>query len=362
MRAVGPAVVSAVAHLVVLLALAMLFIARDVKPEPVFIVSGQAEQATVDDAPPVEFDAEITPPVETDQAEMAPAEMPAPDVAPVVPEPSALDSLAASDEAPPIDPAGIVPAAADVLATIGGGGEAAAATGRSGGGNPAGRGSAAPTFFGKTGKGRSVCFICDNSNSYKDGGFHMVLAEISQAVDALRPDQSFFVIFCSDTAYPMFHPDAIDGLQPATPQNKQRLQNWLSTVEICSGGGQGIPDALKIATGLEADVVYFLSDGAHGVSVVRRMVTADFGSTTVHTFGMQQNLIDRRTGMLNPKKVSEQQGLNQNLIDIAKAHGGEFTPVQVPPEAAAMEKARPIRVNRSRGPVWGMRLEAAGGN
>ncbi|MFM9025369.1 MAG: hypothetical protein ACKON7_08530 [Planctomycetaceae bacterium] len=365
LRTLGPAAVSTLIHLLVLLALAMLFVARDRKPDPFVIVSEAPAEQAVEDAMPVEFDADVAPPEETEPVEAMAAEMPALDVAAAVPDPvpdpAALDDLAAADAAPAVDLAGSLPAAEDVMAAFGGNGAAEAATGRVGGGKPAGRAAGAPTFFGKTGKGQSVCFICDNSNSYRDGGFHMVLAELARAVDALKPEQSFFVIFCSDAAYPLFHPDRVDGLQPATIQNKQRLQAWLATVEMCTGG-QGIRDAVKMATDLGADVVYFLSDGEHAESVVRRVVTADFGDTVVHTFGMQQNVFDRKTGMLDPKRVAEQQLRNQTLIDIAKAHGGEFTPVQVPPEAAAMEKMRPIPKNDRRGPIWGTRIQAPDGN
>ena len=76
----------------------------------------------------------------------------------------------------------------------------------------------------------------------------------------------------------------------------------------------------------------------------------------VHTFGMQQNVFDKRTGAIDPGRVHEQQAWNQNLIDIATAHGGTFTPVLVPPQAAALEQMRPIRKNRSRGAIWGLKL------
>jgi len=355
-------VASAAVHVVVLVSLAMLLIARDRKPEPVLIVSGPAQADVIEEATPVEFDAEIAPAEVPELADAAIAEMPAMDVAPLEPAPSAVDSFAASEDVPAADAVGLAPAAADVLAAIGGGGDAAPGEPRGGGARPSGGGSAAPTFFGKKGQGQSVCFICDNSPSYKDGGFHMVLAEVAQAVNKLQPEQRFFVIFYSDAAYPMFHPDRVEELQAATPQNKQRLQTWLSTVEMCTGGVRGLRDAVKIATRLEADVVYFLSDGRDFDAQKRCMLAADFSDTVVHTFGMQQNPFDRRTGRLDPKKVYEQQGYNQNLIDIALAHDGEFTPVQVPLEAAAMEQARPIRKNYSRGAVWGTRLEAVGGN
>ena len=340
-------------HLVVLVGLAMIFVARDAKTDPFVITSDRPAETFVEEFTPLEFEAaEVTEESAEESLEPSPAELVSFDAEPV-----ALDDLAVSADSAPGDAMDIMPAsfeASDMLATIGGG-----ASGETGGGGRAsasGGGLAgAPTFFGKPGEGKSVCFVCDNSNSYRDGGFQTVLAEVARAVDALQPSQSFFVIFFSDAAYPMWHPDRLDALQPATPENKARLRAWLGTVEMCSGG-QGIHDAVKLAAGLDADVVYFLSDGDHGESVVDRVVKADFGDTAMHTFGMQQNVFDKRTGAMDPERVREQQACNQTLIQIATAHGGTFTPVIVPPQAAALEQLRPIRKNRSRGPVWGLKL------
>jgi hypothetical protein len=240
-----------------------------------------------------------------------------------------------------------------MLAEIGGPGDAKPAGSGQGGGAAGGKPVAA--FFGRAGQGKSVCFICDNSNSYSDGSFHVVLEELARAVDALKPEQSFFVIFASDAAYPLFHPAIVEGLQPATAENKKKLRAWLGTVEMCRGG-QGIHDAVKLSAALGAEVVYLLSDGALGASVVDRLEGANFGGAAVHTFGMQQPVIDRRTGEVNPDKLREQQGHDRNLTVIATAHGGTFTPVVVAPAAVALERLRPIPRNRSRGVVWGLKL------
>jgi len=71
---------------------------------------------------------------------------------------------------------------------------------------------------------------------------------------------------------------------------------------------------------------------------------------------MQQTILDKKTGQVDPDKFREQQGHDRNLSAIARAHGGTFTPVVVPPAAAALERLRPIPRNRSRGAVWGLRL------
>lgn len=275
-----------------------------------------------------------------------------PEPAPTPLEPAAVDNAvslaAAAAPAPPAD---------------GGLGDGLSAEGASrGGGSAAGRARAAAanlspaaSFFGRSGEGKSVCFLCDNSNSYRDGGFHMVLDELARAVDGLRADQSFFVVFFSDAAYPLLHPAPANTLVPATPDNKRKLRAWLQTVEMCRGG-QGLQQAVTLAGALEPDVVYLLSDGEIAGSVVDRVRDADFGEATVHTFGIQQSVVDRRTGQIDPDRAREQESCNRNLVAIATAHGGGFTPVIVPPAAAALERLRPIVRNRLRGPIWGLRL------
>jgi hypothetical protein len=71
---------------------------------------------------------------------------------------------------------------------------------------------------------------------------------------------------------------------------------------------------------------------------------------------MQQGVLDRRTGQVDPDKVRRQQECDRNLVAIATAHGGGFTPVLVPPQAAVLERLRPIRRNRDPGPIWGSKL------
>ena len=350
-RAVGPLLASAIVHVVAILGLAMIFVVVEAKPIRLALTVGDAAEPAFEEAALVSIDTPTQPdePVEL-LAEAAPT-----DVEPLsLLEPAPSEPLLAEHE--PADDVGGAMAALDpsaMLAEIGGAGDAKPAG--SGQGGAAAGGKPAAAFFGRAGQGRSVCFICDNSNSYSDGSFHVVLEELARAVDALKPEQSFFVIFASDAAYPLFHPAAVEGLQPATAENKKKLRAWLGTVEMCRGG-QGINEAVKQAAALGAEVVYLLSDGELGASVVDRLEGADFGGAVVHTFGMQQTVVDRRTGEVNPDKLREQQGYDRNLAVIATAHGGTFTPVFVAPQAVALERLRPIPRNRARGAVWGLKL------
>jgi hypothetical protein len=364
----GPVLMSGLVHAVAIVALSLFFLPAPKHRTPLALdfgtteAAGSAEFAAVDLAPadPVaeaeaaemnSFLAEPLPMID----ERLVVESPALEASELEPT-SLLEPVAA-------DAAALAAAAApDLLAAdaIGGGGLAAEPAGGGGGGPghtpaAAAAGRQAATFFGRNGTGNTVCFLCDNSSSYRDGGFHMVLDELARAVDGLRPDQSFFVVFFSDAAYPLFHPAPAEGLAPATPDNKRRLRAWLQTAEMCRGG-QGIHDAVKLAGSLEPHVVYLLSDGQMTGSVVDRVRDADFGAATVHTFGIQQSAIDRRSGQVDADRLREQEGYNRNLLTIATAHGGGFTPVMVPPAAAALERLRPIARNRTRGPVWGLRL------
>jgi len=350
-RALGPVLASALVHVVALLGLAMVFVVVEAKPIRLALTVGDAAEPAFEEAALVSID---TPAQPDEPVELLAEALPT-DVEPLaLLEPAPSESLL--DEREPADDAGGAMAALDagaMLAEIGGPGDAKPAGGGQGGGAAGGKPAAA--FFGRAGQGRSVCFICDNSNSYRDGSFHVVLEELARAVEALKPEQSFFVIFASDAAYPLFHPATVEGLQPATAENKKKLRAWLGTIEMCRGG-QGIDEAVKRAAALGAEVVYLLSDGALGASVVDRLEGADFGGGVVHTFGMQQTVLDRRTGEVNPDKLREQQGHDRNLTIIATAHGGTFTPVIVAPQAAALERLRPIPRNRARGAVWGLKL------
>jgi hypothetical protein len=366
---VGPGLVSGIVHLIALLGLAMMYVSVEAEPVRVAITLGETEplgeaavvgetaEAAPDEVTLVAFDDPQQPDNSMESLAEAIAAEPLADVG-APPSEELFADVQSADDAGVADVASFDPG--DLLAEVAGGGlgEAGQKRGGQGGGGQGSGGAAdgaAATFFGRAGQGRSVCFICDNSNSYRDGSFHAILDELARAVDSLRPEQSFFVIFSSDAAYPLFHPAGADALQPATVENKQKLRAWLGTVEMCSGG-QGIHDAVRLAGALGADCVYLLSDGELGANVVTRLEAADFDSAVVHTFGVQQRVIDRRTGLVDPDRLREQHGRNQNLITIATAHGGTFTSVTVPAAAAALERLRPIPRNRSRGAVWGTKL------
>ena len=198
-------------------------------------------------------------------------------------------------------------------------------------------GMKAATFFGAKSTGSRFVFIVDNSNSMGGGKFETVIDELVRSVQGLSPRQRFYVIFFSDTAYPLFHPDPAYGMVTATPQNITKLKSWLYTVEMClrTKGRPAVEQALKMSP----DAIYILGDGAFTDDTAKMLTAPHERTTVIHTIGMQVN--DRG---------------RQELTAIAKANGGTFRSAQTNPAARAMAKANPIKKNNAYGPVWGTEL------
>jgi len=319
----APFVISVLIHVIVLLALALVFTpqATDRDPVPVMIASWAAAES-IEEFVPLEIELADEQEVESPLAEPI---VDADDVAIGDVVDDAPDGLAAADQ-----PAGSVG-----IGTLDG---LDLAAGRGGGDDGLG-GQAGVTFFGATSKGDTVVFVVDNSNSMTNGRFETAIKELLGSVAALGPRQRFYVIFFSDTAYGMFHPQTAAGMVPATAANKDRLAAWLSTVEMClQTRGE---EAMRKAIALEPDVINILGDGVFTDDTVALVTAAHSRRTVINTFGMQVN----RKG-------------EQQLTAIARANGGSFHRVDVDPAAEKAARGRPIPRNRSRGPVWGLRLPA----
>jgi hypothetical protein len=211
-------------------------------------------------------------------------------------------------------------------------------TGLGGDGDGTG-GTAGVTFFGAKTAAKSIVFIVDNSNSMTQGRFETALNELVRAVGTLGPSQKFSVIFYSDQAYGLFHPEKFPGLVPATDANKEKLLEWLYTVEMClQTRGEG---AMRMAIALEPDLINILGDGAFTDKATELLMASHQRKTVIQTFGMQ----------VDPKGEKQ-------LTGIATANGGKFHPVTVDPDAAKVAKANPISKHKTRGPVWGLSLPA----
>ena len=192
-------------------------------------------------------------------------------------------------------------------------------------------------FFGSKTEAIDFVFVIDNSNSMTRGRFETALNELIKAVMQLSAKQKFYVIFYSDTAYPLFHPYGARTLVPATPINKQRLVQWLGTVQLCLRT-DGI-DALKLGFSLEPDVMFVLGDGAFTDKAATVFSKNPVPDVIVHTLGME---------------VSPQKAIG--FAALAKAHNGTYRDVGVHPAAAIMHKQSPRKKNNQRNGIWGLKL------
>ncbi len=260
---------SLVAHIIVILALALLtFATVQRKPEVVLTatsVDGQDE--------PIEEFSEV----EFEEIDDVGIEDPVLD-----PEFSELTEIAVSDIS--------MPAAATSAPS-----NAATANGSSASSQP----SASPTtkpgrtsnqqgsvsFYGSKSKGNRFVFVVDNSGSMVNGRMLTTLDQLMSSVNQMTPKQEFYVIFFSDTAYPLYYPNTVDDLVPANKQHKGKLAEWLKTVELCKGGDY--ETAMKKAFGLHPDVIFLLGDGGGvGQDEMRMMTDPNVTRPTINTFAM----------------------------------------------------------------------------
>jgi hypothetical protein len=188
-----------------------------------------------------------------------------------------------------------------------------------GGGEPGGGGRVGASFFGARSEGNRFVFVLDNSPSMKRGRLETALLEMLRSVDAMSAKQFFYVIFVSDQPYPMFYPEPVRALLPATRDNKARLRKWLQTVEICAGSTKQLVPALELAAALRPDTVYFLWDG--GIPATSRYLQPVMSALTE---GNQQGFALHTLGM-GVTTASEA----ERLAAIAAAHGGTYRPVLV---------------------------------
>jgi hypothetical protein len=194
-----------------------------------------------------------------------------------------------------------------------------------------------PAFFGSKVSAVDYVFVIDNSNSMTKGRFETALNELLKAVAQLTARQRFYVIFYSDTAYPLFHPKPATDLVNATSRNKQRLKSWLETVQLClKTNGK---EAISAAFALKPDVIFVLGDGAFTDKASSFFASRPQRKIPLHTLGME----------VKPKDATGFQKL-------AKSNGGTYKEVGVAGGALVIAKRFPRQRNTTRGPIWGVKL------
>ena len=303
--------ISLVVHLAVLLILASLFMkVEDDELKGLVITSSPPSDNPVQEVVIEPTPLEITEPTDAEAADSpAPTEVVR---AETVTTPNFMESITGAAIKPP----------------------ASAATSGTGKAKPKSK----PAFFGSRVSAVDYVFVIDNSNSMTKGRFETALNELLIAVGQLTAKQRFYVIFYSDTAYPLFHPRPAEDLVNATSRNKQRLRVWLDTVELClKTNGK---EAISAAFALNPDVIFVLGDGAFTDKASSFFASRPQKKIPLHTLGMEVKTSD---------SVAFQK--------LAKSNGGTYKDVGVAQGALAIAKRFPRQRNTTRGPVWGVNLK-----
>lgn len=141
---------------------------------------------------------------------------------------------------------------------------------------------ASANFFGLEATGNIFCFVVDCSGSMRGEPFAATKQELLKTISQLKPNQRFCVFFFSQKLFPMMLEDPLapvatpaeEEFRPAavyaTPENLIRLQRWMDTVPIGTGGPPN--QALKMAIQLEPDSIFLLTDGVTRSDVAGNLI------------------------------------------------------------------------------------------
>lgn len=176
-------------------------------------------------------------------------------------------------------------------------------------------------FCGVEGGGNHFVYLVDSSGSMGEA-FESARSELLQSIDALQPDQRFYVIFFdAESDYMrLSSPDEDESRSVyATPQNKLALRSWAKTIQM--DRGRAPYDALPFAIELRPDVIFLLSDGEFPQSIEDLLVKI--------------NRVDNLFGDNDPISIvhtisyHSREG-ESRMRRLAKQHGGQYRHVPKP--------------------------------
>jgi von Willebrand factor type A domain len=275
--------VSAVCHLMMLVALGLMVAAGNDRAPDIRLAAGVSEGTDL----PAQDDALLQDAVQMESASTTLAEN-APAVGPV---------RLFDDTAMAVSDFGSVAAPTDMAAGTGGaGGTAITDFGDGEGGGGSGlAGKGATNFFGVEGYGKRFVYVVDCSGSMSEGQkFQRAVYELLQSIEQLQKDQQYFVVFYNHRSYPMDSP----GLVSATEKQFEKTREWISLAR--PQGGTVPQPALIAALKMKPDAIFFLSDGLFDPETSRVVRQANRGKSTrvpIHTiaFANRENEAIMRT-------------------------------------------------------------------
>jgi hypothetical protein len=219
-----------------------------------------------------------------------------------------------SDE-PPVDPTGALPTGIEVIgpAALGGGGVTSAGGMTEGPGRRPGSlgGKGRATLFGITAEGWKFVYVFDRSDSmnwYQGKPLKAAKTQLLASLDSLDSTHRFQIIFYNQRPE-IFNPTGQrHKLAFATEQNKRNADKFIRG--ITATGSTHHVDALRLATGLQPDVIFFLTDAGEPQLSAGQLydIRRRAAGTVIHTieFG-----------------VGPQDNPNNFLVKLARENDGE---------------------------------------
>jgi len=175
-------------------------------------------------------------------------------------------------------------------------------------GVPGGGGGAGPksSFVGVGGNARKIVYLCDESGTMLSV-FSNLKFELTKSIEALRPPQSFGVVFFRDDKV-----EALDdkSLLLANPENKRKAFGYVND-RYPAGLTNPIP-AINLALSLKPELMYVLTDGFDNVSNFDDVINAFRKGNPDKKIHVNCILLQEND---DPK-------LEQVLAQIAKENGG----------------------------------------
>ena len=181
--------------------------------------------------------------------------------------------------------------------------------GAPGGGIPGPRGK----VFGNGGNARTIAFCCDSSGSMIDK-FQNLKAELSKAIEGLKPIQQFSIVFFADEKFHAFEGGA---LVSATTDNKRKANKWLDELTT-SGTSNPIP-GLQAAFKGRPELMYILTDGdfPNNDAVISKVAQLNAGKRTrINTIAFSATETDEQS-----------ESFLKFLGTLADQNGGKFKAV-----------------------------------
>ena len=139
------------------------------------------------------------------------------------------------------------------------------------------------SFMNIVGNGQSFVYVIDTSVSMGGGRLQLAMSQLKASLRMLKPRQTFQIVFYnSSTREIKLRNRPVQDMYPASDLNVLLAERAIDS-EVASGGTKHLPALLR-ALRLEADVIYFLTDGTEGLSrgMLKEIREANHAGTAIH--------------------------------------------------------------------------------